>query len=720
MAKIRFGYSDDFTAKNSGVGINTTEPQQNLDVDGVVKGQDLKVTGISSLTAYEGFLRADHQIAENTTLTFDQGPVSSLSGEIIVGTGQTVTINKIVKETAGVGNNGNTLWHNLVSGGHSGIIDGAFWNGKFFDFDGSNDVILGESCLTLFTDDTDHTIEVWVRFDDVTTRRTIISGYDSNTGTYADRWDIEVSGGKIQGGHHGSGFWTSTASVVTGRWYHLVFVHDHASSLWRVFIDTATDVTHSNGGLDLTSDALLGIGDRAESSIGHLDGQISIVRIYSKELSSAEISTNYNLGAFAKETSVTGNLITHYNASNPSSYPGTLSDIDTTDVTRAGGSEIECLKVFNTFTPPSGGTNERPYAPKPGELYYNYDLKTIEFFDGNGWRQVDNTTRSGRSVWAGGYIDGNTRTKEMMGINIPTLGNSYYFGDLARNLSTDGRGFGSAVRGVFAAGYGIQTPGGSSGRLDDIDYITIASEGNAIDFGNLSVGRNGLSAVSSSTRGIIAGGATNQGSPGTTNATNSMDYVEISTLGNAADFGDLIKERVGSGSLVNSATRGIFGAGDDYSHPAWQYTALGQLDAVTMASKGNSVDFGSDIHRQIGAGCGNDVRGCWAGGYITTQYSGAPAREEAARRMTYVTISTFGNAIDFGNLTCGTRIYPGGASTKTRGIWTGGSAYPVHYNEIDYIQFSSLGDSIDFGDLHRNKGYMTSATSDSHGGLGGF
>ena len=72
--------------------------------------------------------------------------------------------------------------------------------------------------------------------------------------------------------------------------------------------------------------------------------------------------------------------------------------IDTTDVTRSGGSEIECLKVYNTFTPPSGGTNERPYAPKPGELYYNYDFKTIEFFDGYGWRQVDNTTRSGRGV----------------------------------------------------------------------------------------------------------------------------------------------------------------------------------------------------------------------------------------------------------------------------------------------------------------------------------
>ena len=170
MAKIRFGYSDDFTAKNSGVGINTTDSQANLDVVGVVKGQDLKVTGISSQTGYEGFLRADHQIEENTQLNFGQGINASLSGEIIVGTGQTVTINEVTKETVAVGNNGNKLWHNLVAGKHSGIIDGAYWNGSTFDFDGSNDAIIGESCLTLFTDDRDHTIEVWVKFDDVTTR----------------------------------------------------------------------------------------------------------------------------------------------------------------------------------------------------------------------------------------------------------------------------------------------------------------------------------------------------------------------------------------------------------------------------------------------------------------------------------------------------------------------------------------------------------------------
>ena len=55
------------------------------------------------------------------------------------------------------------------------------------------------------------------------------------------------------------------------------------------------------------------------------------------------------------------------------------------------------------FQPPSGTTNQRPVA-KAGALFYNFDFKTIEFFDGNSWRQVDNRTTRGRGVIGGGYI----------------------------------------------------------------------------------------------------------------------------------------------------------------------------------------------------------------------------------------------------------------------------------------------------------------------------
>jgi hypothetical protein len=685
MAKIRFGYSDDFTAKNSGVGINTTDPQTNLDVVGVIKGQDLKVTGISSQTGYEGFLRADHQIEENTQLNFGQGINASLSGEIIVGTGQTVTINEVAKETVAVGNNGNKLWHNLVAGKHSGIINGAYWNGSTFDFDGSDDVITGESCLTLFTDDTDHTIEMWVKFDDVTTRRTIISGYDSNTSTYADRWDIEVSGGKIQGGHHGAGYWTSTASVVTGVWYHLVFVHDHASSLWRLFINTSTDVTGSNGGLDLTSDALLGIGDRTESSIGHLDGQISIVRIYSRELTSTEISTNYNLGPFSKETSVTSNLITHYNASNPSSYPGTFSAVDTTDTTIAGGSQVECMKVYNTFTPPSGDTNQRPSKPKPGQLYYNYDFKTIEFFDGYGWRQVDNTTRSGRGVFMAGFDPGFDLSISY--INISSRGNTQNFGEVTPNMGGGCAGLGNATRGLVAGGF-------APSYHDVIEYITIAAGGNSIDFGNLTDARRYASGASSSTRGVFAGGY----SPGVVNV---IDYVEITTIGNALDFGDLSEQGEALGTAT-SPTRACFAGG---RHPQTDEF----IDYITMASTGDAIDFG-DLSQARQNMCyhtsSSSTRGIFGGGIIPAQVN----------TIDYITIAATGNAIDFGDLTVKRRL-GFNVSTQTRAVFAGG------YNNVtsmDYVTIATAGDAIDFGEITSGQLFSGGACSDSHGGLGGF
>ena len=88
------------------------------------------------------------------------------------------------------------------------------------------------------------------------------------------------------------------------------------------------------------------------------------------------------------------------------------------------------MKVYNTFTPPSGHTNQRPYKPKPGQLYYNYDLKTIEFHDGYGWRQVDYTTTSSRAVFAGGYAPGPSYATQssMSYVNITSTGNALDFG----------------------------------------------------------------------------------------------------------------------------------------------------------------------------------------------------------------------------------------------------------------------------------------------------
>ena len=79
---------------------------------------------------------------------------------------------------------------------------------------------------------------------------------------------------------------------------------------------------------------------------------------------------------------------------------------------------------------------------------------------------------------------------------------------------------------------------------DEIDYLTIASEGNSIDFGNSSNARGWGAGMSSSTRGLLAGGY----NPSTVNI---IDYVEIMTLSNAIDFGDLTRSSSGIGGASN-------------------------------------------------------------------------------------------------------------------------------------------------------------------------
>ena len=603
MAKIRFGYSDDFTAKNSSVGINTTEPQQNLDVDGVVKGQDLKVTGISSLTAYEGFLRADHQIAENTTLTFDQGPVSSLSGEIIVGTGQTVTVSKVDNEFANA--NDGTVWSVYLTNSSGGFqaaypASNAF-NGKISATETSRSV-------------TSQITSTWTPPKAIT--------YSSS---------VEV--------------WTYYAGSVS--------------------LNGGTAITVSN--------------DQSWRKIGSGSGT----------LTSITFSSNSGNSVYIAGIAIDGEIL----------VDGFSTLVD--KGARAGGSEIECLKVLNTFTPPSGGTNQRPYAPKPGELYYNYDFKTIEFFDGNGWRQVDNTTTSSRAVFAGGYAPGPSYATQssMTSVNITSTGNALDFGSLVANARTDHGALSSSIRGIWHQSIGDPSAG------ESLDYIALASGGQAADFGDMNTDRTRSSALSSSTRGLIAGGYAHPA------RVNAIDYIQISTVGNALDFGDLSSHGIRNAPIA-SPTKGVFVGGT----PA-AATRTNEITFVTIASKGNSIDFGGVAlfsGSYSAGGVSNGVRGIYGGGDI----AGGTGKEKS---IGYLNLASTGNSQYFGDLSIAGSHHCG-TSNATRGIFNSSDQAPnsaVYTNAIEYITISTAGNSIDFGDDVINAG-RRACTSDSHGGLGGF
>ena len=358
-----------------------------------------------------------------------------------------------------------------------------------------------------------------------------------------------------------------------------------------------------------------------------------------------------------------------------------------TAATASQGS-VDSLKVFNMFQPPSGGTNQRPPA-KPGALFYNFDFKTIEFFDGNSWRQVDNTTRRGRGIYCGGF-DGSSQVKNIEFIEMSTLGDAQNFGDLTVAREGMGRGtISSAIRGISMSGW-------DGSGTNEIDYLTIASGGNSIDFGDATNGRGWGAGMSSSTRGLLAGGY----NPSTVNI---IDYVEIMTLGDALDFGDLttVKE---STVGMSSPTRGFIG-------PGMSPSFVSEIDFITIASKGNSTVFGDMDSTRGLAAAANTVRGLFAGG------KGPDVQN--LERIFFITMASTGNATDFGNLTSGRRK-PEGVTNSTRACFGGGNVEPSgRVNIIDFVTISSTGNAADFGDLSLTR-EVGNSNSDSHGGLGGF
>ena len=131
---------------------------------------------------------------------------------------------------------------------------------------------------------------------------------------------------------------------------------------------------------------------------------------------------------------------------------------------------------------------------------------------------------STRGILAGGYTT--SFENEIEFFTILSTGNAADFGDLTRSHNRLA-GVSNEIRGCF---------GGGNPESDVIDYITIAQTGNAVDFGNLTNSRQSCRGLASTTRGLFIAGLDGS-SPYT--SLNTVDFITIATTGNALDFGDL-------------------------------------------------------------------------------------------------------------------------------------------------------------------------------------
>ena len=367
---------------------------------------------------------------------------------------------------------------------------------------------------------------------------------------------------------------------------------------------------------------------------------------------------------------------------------------------------LDQVSVTGHFSVPTGDSNNRQSFIE-GTIRFNTDLNTLEFFNGDEWRQFTyNQGQSSRAVFAGGYAPGPSYTKQtsISSVIITTTGNAIEFGDLVAAARTDHGVMASGVRGVWHQSIGSPAQG------ESLDYVALASGGQAADFGDMNTDRTRSASVSSSTRGLIAGGFVSAN-------INGIDFITISTVGNALDFGDLSGPGILRPAPIASPTRGVFVGGNaaPSTHPSPQ--GDDGIQYVTIASKGNSIDFSGLClfsGGYSGGGVSNGHRGIYGGANI----DGSPGKTSV---IGYLSLASLGQSQYFGDLTTAGSHHCG-TSNATRGIFNTSDQAPnpaVYNNTIEFISISSSGNSIDFGDDIINSG-RRAHISDSHGGLGGF
>ena len=295
----------------------------------------------------------------------------------------------------------------------------------------------------------------------------------------------------------------------------------------------------------------------------------------------------------------------------------------------------------------------------------------------------------GRGVISGGFPSIKT---SMDYIEIATTGNAVDFGNMSRD-NAQGAIAASSTRGVVG-GYRSNTPSTNT-TTSDMLYFNFSSQGGVSDFGDFNVAMMERQASGNNTRGIFFGGVVSPVGQ------NVIEYITMATTGDATDFGDLNYASSNCHATIASPTRAVNISGA-YSQCVIEY--------VTIATTGNAVHFGiTGRWNAEPGGASNSTRGIFCGGYVQ------PAQ---LNTIEYITIATEGNTVDFGDMANEQNQQCAAASSTRCCIFGGNAGKPaVQINAIQYVTIASTGNATDFGDMTTSR-CQAQANSDVHGGLG--
>ena len=334
-----------------------------------------------------------------------------------------------------------------------------------------------------------------------------------------------------------------------------------------------------------------------------------------------------------------------------------------------------------------------------GAMRFNSDSQKLEYWNGSAWFQVHTATPNLASAGdptpgARGFAAGGTPSSSniITAVNLASAGRSFDFANLTNSTRVGGCGS-SNTRAI--AGGGLDP----SSRTNVINIWTMASQSDAIDFGDLVDTVRSTAGVSNSVRLTFAGGLDDP------SLHNDIQTVIFASQGGTIDFGTLTAARSHTSGIANSV-RAVIGGGEEPSK-------VNKMDFFNLATGADAQDFGDlSSTRSSITPTGDTTRGVFMGG-----------EPGFTNIIEYVTFSTTGNAVNFGDLSSRAKRAGGSSSNCVRGFYFGGSddspSSNTTYNDCDAIIIQEQSNSIDFGDLHATThGFACNGViSTGHGGL---
>ena len=252
-------------------------------------------------------------------------------------------------------------------------------------------------------------------------------------------------------------------------------------------------------------------------------------------------------------------------------------------------------------------------------------------------------------------------------------------------------GHSSAENGYTAGGIPDFTPAPS--YVDTgftIDKFPFATDANATDVGDLTISKRDMTGQSSTTNGYVSGGRTNASNT----TTNVIEKFPFASDGNASDVGDLTVGRYGVPAGQSSTTHGYTSGG----HNAVS-TTYDIIDKFPFSVDANASDVGNLTVARYGlAGQSSADNGYSSGGRA------APPSATYTNIIDKFAFASDGNASDVGDLTIG-RYTSAGQSSTTDG-YTSGGYFPLDQNTVDKFPFSSDTNASDVGNLTVARRYL--------------